>query len=306
MQNVMLGWLRTPRADSCGKFWDRLTFSKVIMKSVLLLLLLPLSLAWAEDRATYRSPYSVKFTFPEEELIADLLKGPRSDVKDQSSVKYQSWYDLNTRKRYGSWGPPAKHYTAPALMTGKSSDWLRERVIATALRFVGLPYQHHHIPEWSPPPDWPKSSETKSENSPGLDCSNFTAFVYNLALGIKPSGGISEQGAMTECDGPGPNRTLKAKRLEKPESIEDAVKALKTGDLLYITTSDGSKIAHVVLWVGGIGQNPNGEPLIIDSTGEGGRDSAGATIPNGVYLRPLRTSGWYWKRLSHVLRLLPE
>jgi cell wall-associated NlpC family hydrolase len=276
------------------------------MIRLLLSLLLSLGLLHADDRATYRSPYSVKFTFSDEELIGDLLKGPRSDVKDQSSVKYANWNDLSTRKRYGSWGPPAKHYNAPASMAGKSPEWLRERVIATALRFVGLPYQHHHIPEWSPPPDWPKSSEAKGENSPGLDCSNFTAFVYNLALGIKPTGGISEQGAMTECEGPGANRTLKAKRIEKPASIEEATKTLKTGDLLYITSSDGSKIAHVVLWVGGIGQNPNSEPLIIDSTGEGNHDSAGATIPNGVYLRPMRTTGWYWKRLSHALRLLPE
>ncbi len=40
------------------------------------------------DRATYQSPYSVKFTFKEEELIGDLLKGRRADWKEHANVPF--------------------------------------------------------------------------------------------------------------------------------------------------------------------------------------------------------------------------
>jgi hypothetical protein len=34
----------------------------------------------------------VKFSFPEEELIGDLLQGPRSDWKDHASVPFRGWH----------------------------------------------------------------------------------------------------------------------------------------------------------------------------------------------------------------------
>ncbi|HYF35601.1 MAG TPA: hypothetical protein VD994_09955 [Prosthecobacter sp.] len=163
--------------------------------------------------AVYESSYRVKFSCPEDELIGDLLKGPRADWKDQSSVKERDWYSEETKRRWGYWGPPAKHYSPPAGLAGKGADWMRERVIAAGLRLAGYTYQHHHIPDWEPPVDWPAPEKIEKVGK-GLDCSNFTAFVYNWALGIKPTGDVQDQAVMTECAGPGPNRTIPVQRIE--------------------------------------------------------------------------------------------
>jgi cell wall-associated NlpC family hydrolase len=70
---------------------------------------------------------------------------------------------------------------------------------------LGLQYRHHHIPGWNPPtstyagaieenPDADASPElTAWESGQGLDCSNFTAWVYNYGLGIKFSGDVHRQ-----------------------------------------------------------------------------------------------------------------
>lgn len=254
--------------------------------------------------AVYESPYRVKFSFEEGELIGDLIKGPRADWKDQSTVKERDWYGEETKRRYGYWGPPAKHYSPPAGFAGKSADWMRERVIATGLRFAGYTYQHHHIPDWEPPADWPAAEKIEKVGK-GLDCSNFTAFVYNLALGIKPTGDVQDQAVMTECAGPGSGRTIPVKRIENPGDWTGWEKVLKTGDLLFIKNRSGN-VSHVVLWVGKIGQSGDGTLLVLDSTGEGSRDEKGVTIPTGVQLRPFRERSWYAGSASHALRIIPD
>lgn len=277
----------------------RLSFS--LFAATLLLILAP---GLRAEEAAYQSPYRVNFTFKEEELIGDLLKGPRADWKDQSTFKEREWYSPEVKRRYGYWGPPAKHYNAPAGLNGKSAEWMRERVIATGLRFTGYTYQHHHIPDWNPPADWP-AAEKIAKPGKGLDCSNFTAFVYNLALGIKPTGDVQDQAALTEVAGPGPNRTIPVRRIDNPGEPTAWDKVLKTGDLLFIKNRSGN-ISHVVLWVGKIGQSSSGVPLILDSTGEGSRDEKGVTIPNGVQLRPFSPGSWYAGSASHALRIIPD
>lgn len=259
----------------------------------------------AQAQDGYKSPYSVKFSFPEEELTGDLLKGPRSDWKDHATVPYSQWQDASNQRRWGYWGPSMKHFGPPAGLAKKSPQWLRERVIATAMRYIGYSYQHHHVPDWEPPADWPRDPEQKTPVGKGVDCSNFTGFVYNLALGILPSTGIKQQAEMTEAEGPGAGRRVQVKRLELPSSYEDFPKVLQTGDLLYVKSTKGN-VSHVVLWVGSIGQSPDGVPLILDSTGSGARDSNGVTIPDGVQLRPFKRTVWYFTQASHVLRIIPE
>ncbi|MFN0079579.1 MAG: hypothetical protein ACKVY0_24205 [Prosthecobacter sp.] len=255
--------------------------------------------------ADYQSPYKVEFTFKDEELIGDLLKGPRGDWKDEASVPFRDWYDAANHKRWTYWGPSAKQFSPPAGLATKSPEWSRQRVIAAGLRFVGYSYQHHHIPDWEPPADWPQDAKQTTPVGKGLDCSNFTAFVYNLALGIKPSGGIHEQEVMTEATGPGTGRTTPAKRIELPASYEDFEKTLLTSDLLFVKSNKG-EVSHVVLWVGKIGKSPDGLPLILDSTGTGAKDSNGNEIPNGVHLRPFKRGFWYASKASHALRIIPE
>ncbi|MDZ4404656.1 NlpC/P60 family protein [Prosthecobacter sp.] len=255
--------------------------------------------------ADYQSPYKVDFTFKEEELISDLLKGPRADWKDQASVPFRDWYDPGNQRRWTHWGPAAKHFNPPAGLATKSPEWSRQRVIATGLRFAGYSYQHHHIPDWEPPADWPKDEKQTTPVSKGLDCSNFTAFVYNLALGIKPTGDVQDQAMMTEAAGPGAGRTIPVQRIEVPENYEDFAKTLLTGDLLFVKSNKG-EVSHVVLWVGKIGKSPDGLPLILDSTGTGAKDSNGNEIPSGVQLRPFKRGFWYASKASHALRIIPE
>lgn len=255
--------------------------------------------------ADYRSPYTVAFSFAQEELTGDLLKGPRSDWKDQASVHFREWFLPANRVRWGYWGPPARHYDPPAGLSQRSPQWLRERVIATGLRYVGYSYQHHHIPDWEPPADWPAAPNQATPRGKGLDCSNFTAFVYNLALGIKPTSDVQQQAAMTEATGPGRGRRTAARRIELPDNHADYSGVLRTGDLLFVKNRSG-RISHVVLWVGAIGRSPEGLPLVLDSTGSGATDSRGVEIPDGIQLRPFKPTTWYFTQASHALRLLPD
>jgi hypothetical protein len=259
----------------------------------------------AQAQNAYKSPYSVKFSFPEEELIGDLLKGPRSDWKDHATVPFRDWYNPLNQTRWGYWGPAMRHFNPPAGLTKKTPQWSHERVIATGMRFIGYSYQHHHVPDWEPPADWPRDPEQKTPVGKGVDCSNFTGFVYNLALGILPSTGIKTQAEMTDAAGPGAGRSVPVKRVELPKSHEDFSKELLTGDLLFVKSNKGN-ISHVVLWVGKIGNSPEGLPLILDSTGSGATDSNGETIPDGVQLRPFKRTTWYFTQASHVLRIIPE
>lgn len=269
---------------------------------VVLILVFAGSLLAQDD---YKSPYRVKFSFPEEELIGDLLRGPRSDWKDYATVPYSQWQNTSNQSRWGYWGPSIKHLSPPAGLAKKSPQWSRERVIATAMRYIGYSYQHHHVPDWEPPVDWPRDPELKTPVGKGVDCSNFTGFVYNLALGILPSTGIKQQAEMSDAAGPGAGRSVPVRRIELPKSYDDFSKELNTGDLLFVKSNKGN-VSHVVLWVGKIGESPDGMPLILDSTGTGAKDAKGETIPDGVHLRPFKRSVWYFTQASHVLRIIPE
>jgi hypothetical protein len=253
----------------------------------------------------YKSPYSVKFTFSPKDLVGD-LEGNRGEIKNQSSVKFPAWYADGTKSRYGVWGPPTQHFGPPPGLAQKDPEWMRQRVIAVALRFQGYHYQHHHVPDWDPPADWPYKESPLGKQSKGMDCSNFTSFAYNLGLGFKPTGATKEQSEMTEVPGPGEGRTTKVTRIEKPATHADFARTLKTGDLLFICGKPGGEVTHVVLWVGKIGQSRGDVPLVLDSTGEGRKDENGKEIPDGVQLRAFTPDSWYCRSASHALRIIPD
>src|SRR5262249_8434234 len=142
-------------------------------------------------------------------------------------------------------------------------------------------------------------------NGKGVDCSNFTGFVYNLGFGLRMSTQIHRQSEEHAAEGPGPGRTTPLRRIELPPAYEERIKVLRTADLVFIRSRQGS-ISHVVLWVGPIGRGPDDTPLIIDSHGEGVRDSAGQAIPCGIQLRPFRENSWYNHSASHALRIFDE
>jgi cell wall-associated NlpC family hydrolase len=272
---------------------------------IVLTTLAPAVLVSADDtrQKPYQSPYSVKLSHPLRELIGDIENGKRGDPKHAAAIPYADWYSQKIERRFGAWGPPAKHYDAPVNVLDKPVEWKRQRTIAVGLLFVGYEYQHHHIPYWNPPANWPWMKVAAGHNGMGVDCSNFTAFVYNLGFGIKPSGAIGTQAHQKSFSGPGLERHTAVRRIELPSAYADLPKTLKTGDLLYIRKSEAEEIAHVVLWVGPIGVSPEDAPLILDSHGDNVKDSNGVHIPAGIRLRPLRKDSWYFRRASHALRV---
>jgi cell wall-associated NlpC family hydrolase len=177
-------------------------------------------------------------------------------------------------------------------------------VVAVALRFLGYGYQHHHIPDWDPPRNWPWKPTAIGHNGKGVDCSNFTGFVYNLGFGIGLNTDVVRQAEEHEArmHTVGWARNWPLRRVELPESYDERIRILRTGDLLFIRSNRG-QISHVVIWVGPIGQSPDGLPLILDSHGEGVRDCNGQPIPCGIHLRPFRENSWYNHSAAHALRI---
>ena len=270
-----------------------------------LVVVLPLSQVFAQDtaRSKYQSPYAVKFTLPFKDLAGDLETGERGDFHKASTIPFVDWYGKKVLEKFGPWGPPARHFPAPAGLEKHSLDWQRQRVIAAGLKFQGYGYQHHHLPDWDPPKDWPWKETKTGHNSKGVDCSNFTSLAFNLALGLKPASGIKTQPDELKISGPGEGASTQAMRIEKPATYAELVQTLRTAYLLFIRNKKG-EISHVVLWVGSIGQAPDGAPLILDSHDDGVTDCNGNTIPHGVQLRPFRENSWYFRSASHAIRIL--
>lgn len=268
-------------------------------------LLVATTIGSAASPDAYRSPYSIEFSYPLGELIGDIQRGTRGEPREESSVPFAEWYSRETRRQFGAWGPPSRHFHTASEVAGHPIDWQRERAIAVALQFQGYGYQHHHIPDWDPPPDWPWKETKSGHNGKGIDCSNFTSFVYNRGFGFKLSGAVKRQSEELDISGPGADRVTQAKRIELPKTYTERVQTLQTGDLLFIRNIHG-EISHVVLWVGSIGKAPDSVPLILDSHGADVRDSQGSTIPDGVHLRPFLEQSWYSHNASHAIRILHE
>ncbi len=266
----------------------------------------PQSAASGED--LYASPYSLRFVSGRAPLDAGFDQGPWNDPAAESTQPVAAWQAAHARHPDGSWprgaawGPPAAQYPAPILPKA-DPVYLRERVIAVAARQIGLAYQHHHIPSWVPPAGWAWRAVTAGANGPGLDCSNFTSFVFNYALGIRLPTGIALQAETLTLPGPGGAGCLRAGRITLGH-YAGLKTSLAPADLIYIRDHQGGGIGHVVMWLGEVGQSADGVPLVIDCTESRLRDASGALIPAGVRLRPFRRGGWYWRRASHAHRII--
>ena len=246
----------------------------------------------------YRSPYGLRYTFPVAALTAGFDTAPWNDPRQQSSVPYADWNAKHT-----SWGPPARQYPAPTIPAGAGIVWRQQRVIAAAASFVGTDYQHHHIPAWDPPVGWPWKPVSIGHDGPGIDCSGFSSFVYDFALGIQLQTGILTQSTTLTNPGPGGSGTVTATRITAPGGYAALVAALQTGDLLYVRSTAGS-VSHVIIWLGAVGTSPDGTPLVIDAHDNHPPvvDAKGIVIPAGVEIRPFTASSWYFRSFSHALR----
>jgi cell wall-associated NlpC family hydrolase len=256
------------------------------------------------SRSNYKSPFLVKFSFSIQNLIGDFLSGERGVPQFESEVPFSQWYSNEVKQRWGHWGPPPKNYPAPAGLSSKTDEWKRQRVLATAMRFIGYRYQQHRIPDWLPPAQWPQTDyPIVKERGKGLDCSNFTSFVYNQALGLKFTTSVKKQAWLTKVG----NINVKKIEIGPRELGLAAFSALKPGDLLFLKNKEGG-IGHVVFWIGQMGNTPDSEAmLVLDSAGECIlRDSSNQLIPNGIYLRQIKAneSNWYFRMASHALRFI--
>lgn len=260
-----------------------------------------------EENSGYVSPYSLNFSVPKEDLTFDFGESPRNDWKLEAEMPYSDWYTEKTKDEFGSWGPHAAQYPAVQDLNKKGKIWIQERLVATAEKFIGYHYQHHHIPDWLPPLNWPWKNVSFGQNSKGIDCSDFSSFVYNYGLGIKLETDVKEQASSKIISGPGGIGTVKAQIIPNPGSYQDLIKTLETGDLLYIRSSasdPNSDVSHVIMWLGKVGSSPDGCPLIIDCHDQDVPDMNGRQIPHGVQIRPFAEDSWYYKAFDHAHRII--
>lgn len=162
----------------------------------------------------------------------------------QTDVPQSKWYNNPSLDEWGPWPkkyPPLDNTVLSKLPKGTNiTQWKRDRAVAIAKYYIGLPYKHHHIPRWNPP-----------SSSKGLDCSNFTAWVYNLGFGIMINSNVKKQAQMLpakNCSSAQPGM----KKIEKGQK-------LYPGDLLFIGSP--SSPYHVAMYIN--------ENEIIDSIGSG-------------------------------------
>jgi cell wall-associated NlpC family hydrolase len=256
-----------------------------------------------EDRSA-KPGYDLQFSSLPDELVGDILNTERGDPHRESATPHHEWYSEHVRRRLGAWGPMPRLYPPLAGLDSRPLEWQRERVVATAARFIGYGYQHHHIPDWDPPHGWPWKHSCVGHNGKGFDCSNFTSFVYNQGFGIRISSGIQRQARIEHAFEAG--HPLRIARVDLPAGYKARHDVMRTGDLLYIRGREDGPITHVVIWIGPIGRASSGAPLIMDSHGAGVTDDKGSPIPCGVQLRPFREDSWYNRCASHAHRFLHE
>lgn len=258
----------------------------------------------------YRSPYRLALTHPLTELLFDEHE-LRGSVAQQSSIPKEQWYSEEVRARWKGWGVPQRLFECPERVHAQSIEWKQERLVASAARFIGYEYQHHHVLDWDPPQDWPWIKCCTGKQGKGVDCSTFTTWNYNWALGIHLHAAIAVQAARVEEEAALPEGRvmMRAEVIARPEGRPDEwydqiVSQLKPGDLLYIRDTENGAVGHAIMWVGSCGENPNGPPLIIDSTGGQVKDESGHRIPSGIHLRPFRKGAWYHICFDHAHRWL--
>jgi hypothetical protein len=246
--------------------------------------------------------YGLEFTNSVADLIGDLEHTERGDPLRESNLHHSKWYSHETRRRFHAWGPEPRSYAPLARLPLATVEWQRERVIATAARFLGYGYQYHHIPDWNPPPGWPWKETCVGHNGKGVDCSNLTSFVFNQGFGIRMSSAIRIQAEKSRAL-EALHESITIRTIELPKGYQRRKETLCTGDLVYIRGRPDGPISHVVIWVGSVGRAAGDMPLVIDSHGSGVDDDLGRPIPCGVQLRPFREDSWYNRCASHAHRL---
>ncbi len=195
----------------------------------------------------------------------------------QTATPVSQWNALSL----GFWGPEASAYPPVAVPSGcDPTYWRQQRILAVIDKLVSmdLNYCHHHIPAWSAPPVFQRDAYcSPAKRTPphwqGLDCSNFTSWVYNYGLGgTRLTGAIRPQsGQLVSPQPQWPNAVSSANSATAGALVTDGDGAyisagsknteanlpnLLPGDMLYIMgdyplgSSTPTTVTHVVLWTG--------------------------------------------------------
>lgn len=139
-----------------------------------------------------------------------------------------------------------------AFVNRQNCNATRKHILSTALSLVGkVPYfwGGKSAPGWNDEWNMPKlvtaagSSTTGTIRPYGLDCSGFSTWVFNTAVGVDIGAGTSGQ---------------------YPNSTAVSASELLPGDLGFLAESNGSGWSHVLIFAG---YGENGERMWIHSSG---------------------------------------
>ncbi len=241
-----------------------------------------------------------------------------------------------TPAAYGhlSWGPSPVVYPTVTIPTGcDPTMWQQKRLLASASLIVQqqFNYCHHYIPAWdsqgllfagkasycysgsnASPGAGASANSANQATQMGVDCSNFTAFLYNFAFGgIRFTGDVQSQGGtMTGAasannygnawaPGTAIARPANMTALITPGSAVYQQYPFQPGDLLFIGPTEADalqgKISHVVMWTGL--RAPDGRYLTVESYGvindtNSGKVSAQSPIPNSFLTNSATATGF--------------
>ena len=264
------------------------------------------------------SPYSMAPSVVDPSVTKDFHELPRdpSNWRNWSITPYESWYDLDVIRHVvrSRWGPRFITFPAPVGLLDKDCTWQRKRIFAAAAMLVGkYRYAHHHMHVWNVPnePQWIAAGMTPGV---GIDCSDFTTWMYDYGLGVRISSSVVQQAETLDAPVGGTSVRVLTQRVGDmahgfPRNYQQLAATLHPGDLLFIRRSSrpNAPIAHVVVWLGNYASDMTGKDqhLILDSHGSKVHDSTGHLIPSGPAIRPFREESWYFRCYDHALRLLP-
>jgi cell wall-associated NlpC family hydrolase len=301
--------------------------------------------------SAYKSPYKLHFNFKWSDLVRRYEQPLHSLVEKEANPQYftneKSWYNPSVYKSHPeagtlSWGPEPNHYLLPEMQDNDKRK--AQRLVAVAASMIGYGYRHHQIPDWNPDQEWydknsPSYSSTLSKHvGKGLDCSNYTSWLYNYGLGIYLNTNIKKrqekkgQGEMIEVKDSAGNMYKVTRVAQAKDDYATLCSKLQTGDLLYIAgdpklskadiqnqlKSTSPSITHVIMWLGDVSVSTNNIPLITDSYGSELRDENNVQIPTGIQVRPFNdatvssktptdksSQSWYFDHFVWALRILP-
>jgi hypothetical protein len=277
------------------------------------------ALGVAQSYTNYTSPYFYVPAVTAPALTPDFNVLPRSlsNSNHWSNTAYNNWTNFNVIQGLDTtWGPYYINFPAPPVLKTDVA-WGQLRLLAAANRIRGIvPYAHHHMHVWNVPntPQWITNKYTPGV---GIDCSDFTHWIYSYGLGIKLLTGVSAQGAMTNAVAyfaNGKTNVYIPTRLFDVQhgytkKFHNLATNLQPGDLLYIRSNPGTNnpVSHVIMWLGNLAYDTNhvDKWLVTDSHGQVVYDSATNLIPSGPQIRPFRETNYYYNCFDHVLRYLP-